>query len=109
MFQFHSFLRERVGWRQPPAERSPVLSLEHKKHHQVLGEVPGTRYQVVRVCTRLFAFVVDFVLHLGPLRDFFVANFTRTNCRSERDIANMQHSTDRAISPAQVALALSNC
>ena len=40
----------------------------------------STRYQVPveRACTRLFAFVVDFVLHLGPLLDFFFANYART-------------------------------
>ena len=68
----------------------------------------STRCQVpvVRVCTRLFAFVVDFVLHLGPLRDIFFANFSLHSCRSKRDIANIQHSTDRAISSAQVALGI---
>ena len=41
----------------------------------------STRYQVpeVRGRTRLFAFVVDFVLHLGSLRNFFFANYNRTS------------------------------
>ena len=51
-----------------------------------------------------------FVLHLGPLRDFFFAKYTLPYYyyRSERDIANKQHSTgeDRAISSAQVALGI---
>ena len=78
MFQLHSSLRERSGQRQPPAGRSPVLSLEHTEYHQVLLEVPGTRYRYVCVCTCLFASVIDFALHLGPLQDFFFANYTRT-------------------------------
>ena len=69
-FQLHSSLRERRGRRQPPAERSPVLSLEQTEYHQAAGIRRNTRYQVlvVRVCTGRFAFV-DFVLHLGPLRE----------------------------------------
>ena len=53
----------------------------------------NTRYQVsvVRVCTRLLAFVVDFVLHLGPLRDFFSANFTRTT--SDQNATSPTYST----------------
>ena len=99
MFQLHSSLHERSGRRQPPAEQSPVPSSE--PHRVPPGIRRSTRYQVpvVDVCTRLFAFVVDFVLHLGPLRHFFFANYTRTTyCQSERDIANLQHSTDRAMS-----------
>ena len=78
MFQLHSSVRERSGRRQPPAERSPVLSLE--PHKVPPGIRRSTRYQVpvVRACTRLFAFVFDFVLHLGSLRNFFFANYTRT-------------------------------
>ena len=65
MFQLHSSLRERSGRRQPPAERSHVLSPEQAEYHQAAGIKRSTRYQVpvVRVCTRLFAFVVDFVLN----------------------------------------------
>ena len=70
MFQLHSSMRERSGRRQPPAERSPVLFLE--PHRVPQGIRRSTRYQVpvVRACTRLFAFVVDFVLHLGSLGNF---------------------------------------
>ena len=56
--------------------------MEETEYHQAAGMRRSTRYQVpvfvVRVCTDLFAFVVDFVLHLGPLRVFFFANNTRT-------------------------------
>ena len=78
MFQLHSPLPERSGRRQPPTERSPVLPLE--THRVSPGIKRSSRYQVpvVRARTRLFAFVVDFVLHLGPLGDFFFANYTRT-------------------------------
>ena len=77
-FSLHSSLREHCGRRQPLAKRSPMLSLE--LHRVPPGIRRSTRYQVpvVRVCTRLFAFIVDFVLHLGPLRDFSFANYTRT-------------------------------
>ena len=80
MFQLHSSLRERSGRRQPPAERNPVRSLEQTEYHQAAGIRRSTRFQapVVRVRTGLFAFVVDFVLHLGRLRVFFFANYTRT-------------------------------
>ena len=79
MFQLHSSLSERSGRRQPPAERSPVLLSE--PHRVPPGIRRSNRYQVpvLRVCARLFAFVVDFVLHLGSLRDFF-ANFTWYYC-----------------------------
>ena len=86
-----------------------MLSLEQTEYHQAAGIRRSTRDQVpvVRVCTGLFAFVVDFVLHLGPLRVVFFANHTRTTVLpSERDIANIQHSTDRAISSAQVPLGI---
>ena len=58
-----------------------MLSVEHTEYHQAVGTRRSTRYEVpvVRVCIRLFAFVVDFVLHLGPLHDFFFVNYTRTN------------------------------
>ena len=100
MFQLHSSWRERSGQLQPPAERSPVLSLEQTEYHQAAGIRRSTRYQVpvVRVCTGLFAFAVNFVLHLGPIAHVLLLLY----CRSERDIANMQHSTDRAISSARV-------
>ena len=70
---------------------------------QVLGEVPGI-YQVpvVRVCSGPFAYVADFVPHLDPLRVAFFVNYTRTTVlRSDCDIANIQHSTGRAIRSAQ--------
>ena len=49
-------------------------------HRAPPGIRRSTRYQVpvVRVCTRLFAFVVDFALLPGPLRVFFFANYIRT-------------------------------
>ena len=55
-----------------------MLSLE--PYRVPPGNRRSTRYHVpvVRVCTRLFAFVIDFVLHLGPLRVFSFANYTRT-------------------------------
>ena len=55
-----------------------MLSLEPRRVPP--GIRRSIRYQVpvVRVCTRLFGFVVDFVVHLGLLRDFFFANYTRT-------------------------------
>ena len=79
MFQLHSSVRERSGRRQPPAERSPAVFLEPHRVPQDIRR--STRYQVpvVRACIRLFAFVVDFVLHLGSLRNFFFANYTRTS------------------------------
>ena len=63
----------------------------------------STRYQVpvVRVCTRLFAFVVGFVLHLGSLRNFFFANYTRTS--ADHNVAPPTNSTENLISSAQVA------
>ena len=73
MFQLHPSLRERSGRRQQPVEQNPVLFL--KPHRVPPGIRRSTRDQVpvVRVFTRIFAFVVDFVLHLGPLCDFFFA------------------------------------
>ena len=54
-----------------------MLCLE--PHRVPPGIRRSTRYKVTTVCafTRLFVFVVDFVLHLGPLRDIFFANYTR--------------------------------
>ena len=74
MFQFYSSLRQRSGQRQQPGERSQALSLEPQRVPPGIRLV--TRYQVpvVRVCTRLFDFAVELVLHLGPLRDVFLAN-----------------------------------
>ena len=46
---------------------------------------------VVRACTRLFAFVVDFVLHLGSLRIFFFANYTRTS--ADQNVTSPTNST----------------
>ena len=51
--------------------------------------VPDTG--IVRVCTRLFAFVVDFVLHLGPLGDFFFTNYTRT--AADQNVTSPTYST----------------
>ena len=56
------------------------------------------------VCTRLFAFFFDFALRLGPVRDFFFANYTRIADQKVTSPTNTQHSTDRAISSVQVAL-----
>ena len=58
------------------------------------------------MCTRLFAFVTDIVLHLDPLRDFFFANYTRTPDQNVKSPTDTQHSTHRAISSAQVALGI---
>ena len=91
MFQLHASVRERSGRRQPPAERSPVLSLE--PHIVPPGIRRSTRYQVpvVRACTRLFAFVVDFVLNLGSLRNFFFENYTRTT--ADQKVTSPTNST----------------
>ena len=94
LHMFHSSVRERSGRRQPPVERSPVLFLE--PHRVPPGIRRSTRYQVpvVRVCTRLFAFVVDFVLHLGSLRNFFFANYTRTS--ADQNATSPTNSTAQA-------------
>ena len=91
MFQLHSSVRERSGRRQPPAERSPVLFIE--PHRVPPGIRQSTRYQVpvVRPCTRLFAFVVGFVPHLGSLRDVFFANYTRTS--ADQNVTASTNST----------------
>ena len=110
ILQLHSPLRERCGRRQPPAERSPVLPLEQTEYHQAAGIRPSTRYQVpvVRVCTGLFAFVVDFVLHLGPLRVFPFANYTRTTV--DQNVTSPTYSAARTgqSAPHKYLLALSN-
>ena len=73
------------------AEQRPVLSL--KPHRVPPGIGRSTRYQVplVRACTRLCFFVVGFVLHLGPLRDFFFANYTRTT--ADQNVTSPAYST----------------
>ena len=55
-----------------------------------LCTIKGSYYDSI---TRLFASVVDFVLHLGPLR-VFPSPITPVllYCRSERDIANIQRT-----------------
>ena len=90
------------------AEQSPVLSLE--PHRLTPGIGRSTRYQVplVRVCTRLFAFSSLVLFSISILFAIFSSQITPVLLRSERDIANIQHSTDRAISSAQVALGIVN-
>ena len=51
----------------------------------------STRYQVGRACTRLFALVVDFVLRLGSLRNFFFANYARTS--ADQNVPSPTNST----------------
>ena len=68
------------------------------------GVPPGirrsTRYQVpvVRGRTRLFAFVVDFVLHLGSLRNFFFAKYTRSS--ADQNVTPPPNSTAQTGQPA---------
>ena len=46
-----------------------MLSLEPHRVPPVIRRSTRHQVPVVRVCTRLLASVVEFVLHLGPLRD----------------------------------------
>ena len=73
--------------------RSGALCFLLEPHRVPPGIRRSTRYQVlvVRVCTRLFAFVVDFVLHLGLLREFFFANYTRTT--ADQNVKSPPYST----------------
>ena len=65
------------------AERSPVLSLEP---HRLPPGTVGTR-----VYSSFCFFVVGFVLHLGPLRDFFLASYTRTT--ADQNVTSPAYST----------------
>ena len=61
------------------------------------------------MCTRLSPLVVDFVLHLGPLRGFFFANNNRTP--ADQNVTSPTYSTAQTwqlapLSSAQVALGI---
>ena len=83
-----------------------MLSLEPHRAPPGIGR--STRYHVplVRVCTLLFAFSSLVLFSIAVSSRFFLRKLHPYYCRSKRDIANIQHSTDRAISAAQVALAI---
>ena len=48
--------------------------------------------------TRVVAFVVDFVLHLGLLSGFFIANYTRTT--ADQNVTSPTYSTSQTGRPA---------
>ena len=68
-----------------------MLSLEPQRVPPGIGR--STRYQVplVRVYSSFCFFVVGFILHLGPLRDFFPANYTRTT--ADQNVTSPTYST----------------
>ena len=101
----HSSLRERSGRRQQPCGARPCAffrTTQSTTMHWAKYQVPGTGSTCVY--SSFCFFVVDFVLYLGPLRDFFFANYTRTTTADQNVTSPIQHSTDRAISSAKVAL-----
>ena len=63
MFQLHFSLRKRSGRRQPLAERSPVLSLEHKSttRYYVEYQVPDTGMYVCVLVLLLSSLIVSFI------------------------------------------------
>ena len=67
------------------AERSPVLSFES---HRVPPGTVGTC-----VCSSFCFFVVGFVLHLGTLRDFFFANYTRIT--ADQNVSSLTYAQHR--------------
>ena len=83
-----------------------MLSLEPRRVPPGIRRSPRYQVPVVRVYTRPFAFVVDFVLHQISvlLGDFVFANYTHTTADQKVTSRRQAHSTDRAISSAQVAL-----
>ena len=85
----HPAQRRAISAAQAPIDI--ITSLFAPSNHGLLVPAPSTCFScilpcanvaggvpVVRVCTGRYAFLVDFVLHLGPLGVFFFANYTRT-------------------------------
>ena len=88
------------------AEQSPVLSLGRHRVPPSIGQVAGTRYRWY-VCVLVFLlFRRWFCSQCRSSSRFILRKLHPYYCRSERDIANIQHSTDRAISSAKVALGM---
>ena len=88
------------------AELSPMLSLEPHKVPPGIGQ--SSRYQVplARVCTRLSLSRRWFCCPSRSSLRYSLRKLCLYYCRTERDIANVQQSTDKAITSAQIALGI---
>ena len=92
------------------AKQSPMLSLEpHSRVPPGIGR--STRYQVplVRVCARSFLLFRRWFC--SPSRSssrYFLRKLHPSYCRSERNITNTQHSTDRALGIIKSLVALNH-
>ena len=93
----HYFLRERRGRRQQPCGAEPCAFFRTTKS--------TTRYRWYVCVLAVLLFRRWFCSPSRSSSRFFLRKLHPYYCRSERDIASIQHSTDRAISSAQVALA----
>ena len=93
----HYFLRERRGRRRQPCGAEPCAFFRTTQS--------TTRYRWYVCVLAVLLFRRWFCSPSRSSSRFFLRKLHPHYCRSERDLASIQHSTDRAISSAQVVLA----
>ena len=103
----HSSLRERSGRRQQPSEAEPCAffrTTQSTTRYWAKYQVPGT----VGTCvySSFCSFVVGFVLHPGPLRDFFLENYTRATADQTVTLPTYSTAQTGQSAPHKVALGI---